>query len=157
MSAGAFAQCEIKNRIYPDGSMLYYIEPVNFYWTESKSLKGGIVTDRESYFLALQPKPVPEKDQLKKLKSDLILTLSDGKTYTCEHYDTRYVENDTVLELLYLLKEEDVDLLTRLEINDAAIEMAGEEGVRKYVFKLHKAALKEQLGCFMQEEEKKKE
>jgi hypothetical protein len=155
MSFGTYAQCEIKNRIYPDGSMLYFIEPVNFYWTESKSLKGGIVTDRESYFLALQPLPLPEKDQAKKMKSDLVLTLSDGKTYTCEHYDTRFLENDTVLELLYLLKDEDIDRLTQLEITDATIDMAGEEGIRKYVFKLHKAALKEQLGCFMQEEEEK--
>jgi hypothetical protein len=37
ISVASLAQCEIKNRIYPDGSMLFYMEPVNFYWTESKA------------------------------------------------------------------------------------------------------------------------
>ncbi len=156
LSIGASAQCEIQNRIYPDGSMLYYIEPVNFYWTEAKSLKGGIVTDKESFFLALQPFPFPEKDQVKKLKTDLVLTLADGKTYWFEHYDTRYMENDTVIEMLYLIKKEDIDPLTAFEIIDARIDMAGDEGVRTYAFKLHKSALKEQLECFLREEEEKK-
>jgi len=34
--------------------------------------------------------------------------------------------------------------------------MLGEEGIRTYVFKLHKSALKEQLTCFLQEKERKK-
>jgi hypothetical protein len=34
--------------------------------------------------------------------------------------------------------------------------MKGDEGVRTYVFKLHKDALKEQLNCFLKEEEDKK-
>ena len=51
----SFPQCDILNRVSPDGSMQYYMEPVNFYWTSTKSLKGCIVTDKESYFLELQP------------------------------------------------------------------------------------------------------
>jgi len=150
----AFSQCEILNRVAPDGSMKYYIEPVNFYWTKAKSLSGGIVTDKESYFLELLPVPFPEKPAGEKLKDDLQLILSDGKTYTLEHYDSRYIRKDTVMKLVYLIKKQDIDLLLKLEVKEAKINMKGDEGIRTYVFKLHKAALKEQLECFLKEEEK---
>jgi hypothetical protein len=156
LSLGASSQCEIKNRIFPDGSMLYYIEPVNFYWTETKDLKGGITTDRENYFLALQPRPYPEKSVGKKLKSDLVLKLSDQMEYRFEHFDTRYLEGDSIMEMLFLIKKEEMQPLQELEVVQAKIDMMGEEGVRTYTFKLHKAALKEQLECFLKEEEHKK-
>lgn len=156
ISTVTLAQCEIKNRIFPDGSMLYYIEPVNFYWTEAKDLKGGIVTDRENYFLALQPNPYPEKAIGKKLKSDLVLKLSDEKEYRFEHFDTRYLEGDSIMEMLFLISKEEMQPLQEFEVVQAKIDMMGEEGVRTYTFKLHKAALKEQLKCFLEEGEEKK-
>ena len=145
------AQCDILNRVSPDGSMIYYIEPVNFYWTKTKSLTGGIVTDKESFFLELLPVPFPEKPAGEKLKDDLQLILSDGKTYTLEHYDSRYIRKDTVMKLVYLIKEEDIDVLLNLEVTEARINMKGDEGIRSYVFKLHKDALKLQLECFLKE------
>lgn len=153
----SFPQCDILNRVSPDGSMTYYIEPVNFYWTKAKSLSGGIVTDKESYFLELLPVPFPEKPDGEKLKDDLQLILSDGRTYTLEHYDSRYIRKDTVMKLVYLIKKEDIELLLNLEVTEAKINMKGDEGIRTYVFKLHKEALKEQLECFLKEEEDKKE
>ena len=152
-SAAVFPQCEIKNRIYPDGSMLYYIEPVNFYWTEAKDLKGGIVTDKENFFLALQPNPYPDKSAGKKLKSDLVLKLSDGNEYQFEHYDTRYLEDDSIMEMLFLIHKDQMEPLQNFEVIQAKIDMMGDEGIRTYAFKLHKAALKEQLDCFLKEEE----
>jgi hypothetical protein len=155
-SAAAFPQCLILNRVSPDGSMQYYIEPVNFYWTSTKSLQGCIVTDRESYFLELHPVPFPEKPEGNKLKNDLTLKLSNGKAYTLKHFDTRYVENDTVMEMLYLIGKEDIDHLLNFEVIEATIDMMGEEGIRTYIFKLHRSALKEQLACFLKETEKKR-
>jgi len=152
-SAAVFSQCEIKNRIYPDGSMLYYIEPVNFYWTEAKDLKGGIVTDKENYFLELLPNPYPEKSEGKKLKSDLVLKLSDEKEYRFKHFDTRYLEGDSIMEMLFFIEKEEMEPLQNFEVIQAKIDMMGEEGIRTYTFKLHKAALKEQLDCFLKEEE----
>jgi hypothetical protein len=61
LSTTSFSQCEILHRMSPDGTMQYYMQPVNFYWTKTKSLEGCIVTDRESYFLLLRPLPFPEK------------------------------------------------------------------------------------------------
>jgi hypothetical protein len=136
--------------------MQYFMEPVNFYWTQAKSLKGCIVTDRENFFLELHPVPFPDKSEGNKLKEDLILKLSDGNAYKLKHYDTRYVEQDTVMELLYLIDKEDMDPLLNFEVTEASINMQGTEGVRTYVFKLHKTALKEQLTCFMKEEEERK-
>jgi len=152
----AFPQCEILNRVAPDGSMVYYMEPVNFYWTKAKSLSGGISTDKESYFLELFPMPFPEKPAGNDLKDNLELKLSDGKTYTLEHFDTRYIRKDTVMKLVYLINKKDIDVLLNIEITEARINMKGDEGVRTYVFKLHKAALKEQLECFLKEEEEGK-
>jgi hypothetical protein len=52
---------------------------VNFYQTKAKSLKGGITTDKENYYLELQPVPFPEKPAGNKLKDNLEVTLADGK------------------------------------------------------------------------------
>jgi hypothetical protein len=155
-SVATFPQCQILNRVSPDGSMQYFMEPVNFYWTSAKSLKGCIVTDKENYFLELHPVPFPEKPDGNKLKKELVLKLSDGNTYALQHYDTRYAENDTVMEMLYLIDKEDMNNLLNLEVLEAKIDMMGDEGIRSYMFKLHKSALKEQLACFLQEEEGRK-
>jgi hypothetical protein len=155
-SVTSFPQCKILNRVSPDGSMQYYMEPVNLYWTKTKSLKGCIVTDKENYFLELYPVPFPEKPEGKKLKEDLALTLSDGTNYELKHYDTRYLENDTALEMLFLIEKKDIDKMMNFEINEAKIDMKGDEGIRTYVFKLQKLVLKDQLACFLNEEKKEK-
>jgi hypothetical protein len=156
LPVSVFPQCEILHRVSPDGSMQYYMEPVNFYWTSSKSLKGCIVTDKENYFLELLPVPFPEKPEGRKLKKELTLKLSDGNTCELKHFDTRYIEDDTVMEMLYLIGEEDVDRILNSEVTQVDIDMMGEEGVRIYEFKLHKSALKEQLACFLKDDKKKK-
>lgn len=156
VSVSVFPQCEILNRVSPDGSMQYYMDPVNFYWTNAKSLKGCIVTDKESYFLELHPIPFPEKPAGKKLKEDLQLKLVNGDIYKLEHFDTRYVENDTVMEMLYLISKKDIDFLMSHEVATILIDMMGTEGVRSYELNLHKSALKLQLDCFLNDEEKNK-
>jgi hypothetical protein len=156
VSVSAFSQCEILNRVSPDGSMNYYMEHVNFYWTKSKSLSGCIVTDKENYFLELLPIPFPKKPAGNKLKDDLELKLSDGNTYKLKHFDTRYAENDTVMEMLFLIGKKDLEAVLNNEVIEAKTNMKGDEGVRTYTFKLHKAALKEQLACFLKDTEKKK-
>jgi len=156
LSISAFAQCDILNRVSPDGSMQYYMEPVNFYRTSTKSLKGCIVTDKESYFLELHPIPFPEKPAGKKLKKDLMMKISSGETLNLKHFDTRYIKNDTVMEMLYLIDSKDIDKLLNFEVTEVNIDMMGEEGVRNYEFKLHKSALMEQLDCFLKDKEEKK-
>ncbi len=152
VSSLAFSQCEIKNRIFPDGSMLYYIEPVNFYWTETKDLKGGIMTDKENYFLALQPSPCPEKDKSKKLNDDLEMKLANDSIYFLKHYDTRYLE-DTVMQMLFLIDKDDIEAFSNFEAISVKMNMGIDEGNRSYVFKLHKKALQEQLACFLKDED----
>ena len=156
ISVPSYPQCEILNRMAPDGSMQYYMQPVNFYWTEAKSLEGCIVTDRENYFLLLRPIPFPEKPAGNKLREDLVLTMSNDTAYTLEHFDTRYIENDTVMAMLFLIDQKDMDIMLKFEVTEAKIDMKGEEGVRSYEFKLHKSALKDQLACFLKDEEARK-
>jgi hypothetical protein len=155
ISWSSYSQCDILNRIYPDGSMWYYIEPVNFYWTQSKSLKGGIVTDNENFYLGLQPSPFPAKADGKKLKDDLEMKLSNDSTYMLKHFDTRYLEHDSVIQLLYFIDKKDLEEMLKFNALSVRINMQGTEGIRTYVFKLHKDALQEQLSCFLKEKEKK--
>lgn len=151
-----FAQCEILNRVSPDGTMQYYMEPVNFYQTDSKSLKGCIVTDRESYYLKLYPVPFPEKPAGNKLKEDLELKLANGSTYKLKHWDTRYVQNDTVMTMLFYIEKSELDPIMKFEVVEVKIDMKGPEGIRTYQFKLHKSALREQLTCFLKDEADRK-
>jgi len=156
ISGSAFSQCEIQNRNYPDGSMMYYIEPVNFYWTESKDLKGGVTTDKENYYLALQPSPFPEKQLGNKLKGDCEMKLSNDSTYQLEHFDTRYMDHDSVMQVLYLIDKKQLEDFLNFEAISVKINMGETEGVRTYVFKLHKSAIQEQLACFLKDKEKNK-
>lgn len=153
-SLGADAQCAILNRVYPDGSMMYSMEPVKFYWTEAKELYGNVVTDKENYFLALRPVPFPEKAEGKKLKGDLKLTLSNQQVIELSHYDTQYFMNDSIMEILYLLDKKDIDAAHQFEAESVKLYMGKKEGERIYVFKLHKTAFQDQLECFLGEGKK---
>ncbi len=149
------AQCEIKNKVGADGTLYHYIEPVNFYFTQSKRLSGGIVTDEEYYYLMLEPYPFPEKPKGKKLKDSLEVILSNGYVYKLPFYFSNY--RDTVFEMLYAIQKADLDSFVNNEVKQVKMDMGDEEGVRTYVFKLHKTALQSQLECFIEEKKGKKE
>lgn len=148
------AQCEIKNKVFPDGTMMYYFEPADFYVTKSKSLKINIVTDKEHFFIALQPSPFPSKKEGVKIKDDLIIHLADNKTYKLTHYDTQYRHNDSIMQVLYLMDDKDVQAFSKFEAVVAEINMKGTEFVRDYNFKLHKDAIMQQLNCVLKEDNK---
>lgn len=149
------AQCNIKNRVSADGTMMYYFDPAVFYTTKSKSLKINIVTDKEHYFIALEPTPFPPKKESKEIKGDLVIHLADNKTYKLAHYDTQYRHNDSIMQVLYLIDDKDIDAFSKFEALVAEIKMEGTEFVRDYTFKLHKDAIVKQLACFLKKEEDK--
>lgn len=149
-----FSQCDIKNRVLADGTMMYYFAPANFYKTKSKSLKINIVTDKEHFFVALQPTPFPDKKEGKKIKDDLIIQLANNKKYKLTHYDTQYRHNDSVMQVLYLIDQKDVEDFSKFEAVIAEINMEGTEFIRNYDFKLHKDAIVEQLRCFLKKDDK---
>ncbi|WP_264535115.1 hypothetical protein [Flavobacterium sp. N1736] len=155
ISTKLIAQCEVKNRVLGDGTMMYYFEPADFYITKSKSLKINIVTDKEHFFIALQPFPFPSKKEGKNIKDDLIIHLSDNKEYKLSHYDTQYRHNDSIMQVLYLMEDKDVEAFSKFEAVVAEINMKGTEFVRDYNFKLHKDAIIQQLNCFLKKEEEK--
>ncbi len=155
VSSNIFAQCDIKNRLLADGTMVYYFDPAVFYTTKSKSLKINIVTDKEHYFIALQPTPFPTKKEGKKIKEDLIVHLEDQKSYKLTHYDTQYIHNDSIMQVLYLMDGKDLEAFSKFEAVVAEINMKGTEFIRDYNFRLHKDAIKEQLNCFLKKEEER--
>lgn len=156
ISSKIFAQCDVKNKLLADGTMVYYFDPAVFYTTKSKSLKINIVTDKEHYFIALQPTPFPSKKEGKKIKDDLIINLADQKSYTLSHYDTQYMRNDSIMQVLYLMDDKDIEAFSKFEAVVAEINMKGTEFIRNYNFKLHKDAIIEQLNCFLKKEEEEK-
>lgn len=155
ISLKMFAQCDVKNRLLADGTMVYYFDPAVFYTTKSKSLKINIVTDKEHYFIALQPTPFPPKKEGKKINDDLIVHLANQKSYKLSHYDTQYMRNDSIMQVLYLMDDKDVEAFSKFDAVVAEINMKGTEFIRDYNFKLHKDAIIEQLNCFLKKEEEK--
>jgi hypothetical protein len=59
------------------------------------------------------------------------------------------------MQLLFLIKKDDLNNLLNLQVVDVTIDMMDTKGTRTYTFKLHKSALKEQLDCFLKEEKEK--
>lgn len=141
--------CDIKNKVNPDGTLFYFIEPVRFYWTQTKQLNGGVITDEENYFLLMEPRPFPPKPEGNKLKKDIAVRLSNGQSYNLEHYDSRYSENDSIFDMLFLINKSNLEDFGKYDVEQVTIEM-GKEDARVYNFKLHKAAVREQLKCFME-------
>lgn len=147
-------QCEIKNRVLADGTMTYYFDPADFYVTKAKSLKINIVTDKEHFFIALQPSPFPAKKDGKKIKEDLVIHLSDQNIYKLAHYDTQYMHNDSIMQVLYLIDQKDIEAFSKFEAVVAEINIEETGIVRNYDFKLHKDAIVKQLACFLKKEDK---
>jgi hypothetical protein len=140
------AQCNIQSKLYADGTMYYFIEPLVFYQTNEQKLQGGVGTDKENYFIMLYPYPFPPRPDGLKLKTDASITLSNQKTYTLSYYDAQYSPQDSVLKMLYMIDKKNIDDLSQFDVDHIIINM-GKEGERIYNFRLHKAAIHEQLKC----------
>jgi hypothetical protein len=147
ISINGLGQCEIKNLVGVDGSMYYYVNPLIFYQTSTRELKGGVITDKENYFISLQPRPFPPKPAGMKLKGDLQVHLSNQKTYSLKNYDSRYTQADSVFELVYLIDKKMNDDLLQNEVESVTLQLAKNEAAQVYTFKRFKKAISEQLKC----------
>lgn len=141
------AQCEVKNRIGADQTMYYYIKSELFYYTEVKSLKGNMTTDKQNYFLRLSPKPFPEKEEKKELDHSIKIVLTNDSTIVLENFDVEYRSRDTSLSLMYLIPDKLLSLFMEHDVKSLTIDLGDQNGERHYVFVLHKATLREQLNC----------
>jgi hypothetical protein len=113
------------------------------------NLKGVAITDEQNYFLALKPRPFPEKPIGTRLKEDLKITLSNNEEYSLKHFDNRYLDYDTSLLFLYVIPEKLLPDFRKYEVENVKM-MMGDEGERVYTFKLHKTAIKDQLNCLIE-------
>jgi hypothetical protein len=152
ISLSSFSQCEIYNRLASDGSILYYMDPIVLCWTGAKNLQGSIITDKINYYLGLQPSPFPAKSIGSHLKEHLEVTLANRKMYQLELYDIQYLDDETIMEFLYIINKNDLPDFVKYQIIDVTMYMGKEEGIRNYIFTLHKTALQEQLSCFLKGE-----
>ncbi len=145
------AQCEVKQKLDPNGILYHYSEPVKVYWTEAKSLYCGAITDEESYYLQLYPFPFPDKQKAKKLKSDVVVKLNGNEEYSLSFYDSRYINSDSVFAMLFIIPEKKIGSFLKEEIEEISLDLGDDEGPRTYRLKLHKSAIKEQLKCLEEE------
>jgi hypothetical protein len=138
--------CSVKNKMRPDGSIYYFMDPVLFFNTAENKIYGGVMTDKESYFLTITPRPFPPKSKKDKLDQDLLITLSDGKEYKLEHYDSQYIE-DTTLVISYVIGKDALPAFREQDIETVKFNMGKEKGEQTFQFRLHKSALKQQILC----------
>lgn len=150
ITTGVLAQkaCDIQTRIGMDGSLYYYLKPVTFYFTNKKKLDGGLITDKENYFLALEPYPFVSKKSSEKLTDSLDITLSNNVHYRLENYYVHFRSEDSLLRMVYLIPKKVLNDFRTYDVLSVGINMKDSAGIREYVFKLHKSALKEHLACF---------
>lgn len=142
-----WAQCEVKNKVFPDQTMYYFMDPVVFFQTEKDLLRGNLLTDKENYFLQFMPVPFPSKSENLKFKAPAIIHLSSGSTYTLENYDYRYRRSDSTLALMFLLPKKQLNEFEDHDIVWVNLDVNDEKGPRHYIFVMHKAVVREQLNC----------
>lgn len=146
------AQCKITQNRFPDGTMYLETESSLMYQTSKKKLVEKVSTDKENYFIAISPSPFPAKPLGSKVKNDLTVLLSNNKSYTLKHFDSRYIDKDSSFEILYLFNTKDIpdfqqNIIKKITMND------GTGGDISYNLVLHPDAVKKQLGCFIKKKE----
>ena len=138
--------CQVKNKMRPDGSILYFINPVLFFNSTENQIYGNVMTDKEVYFLGVFPKPFPPKSKENKLDNDLLVTLSNGKEFKLGHFDSQYI-SDTVLVLMFEISKDALPEFRQNDIETVKLNIEPVKGAQTFQFRLHKSALKEQLNC----------
>lgn len=151
LQLGLKAQCEVKNKVFPDQTMYFFVDPVVFFQTDKNLLKGNLITDKENYFLQFMPVPFPPKSENKKFKTPAVVHLASGTTYTLEYYDYRYRRTDSSLALMFLLPKKQMDDFRNNDIVWVDLDLDDEKGPRHYIFVMHKAVVREQLECLERE------
>lgn len=136
--------CVVKNLVHADGTMYYYIEPDTLYFTNAKQLKGGIITDKENYFITLYPFPVPTAVGSLKKYEPLELTLKNKQIESLEFYDARFM-NDSTFVLWYLLDVKKNKLLFENEVEQ--VKITSPDSTLVYKLKLHKDGFLRHFNC----------
>lgn len=127
-----------------------YLETENslMYQTSKKKIIEKLTTDEEHYFLSISPSPYLPKPEGNKQKKDLIVYLSNGKTYQLAHYDSRYIDKDSSFVMLFLFSKKDIpdfqqNNIKKITLNDGTAKDA------TYTLALHPDEVKKQFACFI--------
>ena len=147
LSAQGVAQdtgCDIKSIVQADETMYYYVAMDTFYFNQTKQLMGGMITDKENYFLTLEPKPSPVK--VKKLKDykPLLVRLANDSTYQLEFFDARFVQ-DSVYVVMYMFNPKKDKAFLHYGVESVTMKTPFQ--TETYNFKFHKDAIIHHLKC----------
>lgn len=137
-------KCDIKSIVQPDGTMYYYVAMDTFYFSQARQLMGGMVTDKENYFLTLEPKPSPTSiGKLKDFKP-LTVHLANDSTYKLDFFDARYV-NDSIYVIMYMFNPKKDKAFLNYGVERVTMETPSMK--ETYNFKFHKNAIIRHLKC----------
>lgn len=139
--------CTVRNRVLPDGRMVYFIEMQALLRSGSKELDGAVTTDGDFYYLQLRPKPIIPKDKLTKSARRLQLILSNDSVYVQELLDTQYLQ-DTAVLLTYRIASDQIEPILKYELRSAVLDM-GEQQPRAYDLTQHGWVIRDQLQCVL--------
>ncbi len=140
------AQCEIQNRMRPDGTMFYHAPLTLLYKTSDIELHGNLVTDKESYFLRLTPVQSPPFKSKDVVKKDLLVKLQNDSLYALKYFDSWYGRKDSLFNVLYLFSKDQLNSFLNNNIQSFNITIGKTE--RILIFKLHPDIIKAQFACF---------
>lgn len=140
----SYSQCKIEHKILADETMMHYLEPKIFYKAEEKYVKISLMTDDEYFFIAVET--ISFSESKVKIKQDLTLNLANKKQYKLKHYDTQYLDENTVLNVLYMIDKNDLEDFRSDDGLITSINIEGNEFVAND--DLNKKIILEQLQCY---------
>lgn len=144
-------QCEIQNRINPDGTMFFFAEPTLIWGRQPASLRTSVVTDKEHYFIAFEPDSFPPDPKGFQLKYHALVELSNHKEHELEFFFSLYrkFKEDTVSRfvVIFTIPKELMGEFIDHDLQVVKIKPEEEEKFREFRITHNKGVIRKQIQC----------
>ena len=141
-----YSQCKIKSEVQQNGLVFKHTEKELLYTTKSYTLYSAVFHDGQRYYLKIIISPMKSK---KVTKEQFTLELKNGKKHKLDFYDVYEVKKDSAIDVLFKIKTEVLDDLTKSDVSAIAIDI--DSGMKRYKLVNHHALIRRQLDCMLQE------
>lgn len=147
----ARSQCNIISQVQPNGTVNKLTKKDTLYVTKSYTLFSAAFYAGKNYYFKLVVKPTFFK---KVKKEQVTLQLSTGAKVKLDFYDAQEVKKDSAMDILFEISEKVLPQLVKNNVH--AVSFSTDSGVKRYQLVDHRALLRKQLNCLIEEVEKKK-
>ena len=83
--------------------MHYYVNPVLFYVSATRTPTGVVVTDNKNYYIMLIPHLFPKKLAGLKIHSSMSARLANNELHLLKNYDSHSTSNDAIFLKAFLI------------------------------------------------------